>query len=179
MGIWSQDVQLPYHDVIVSTTTHAGVMGEYTHRQSNNSGTFPAANTALFYPIRIARAVSVKTLFTFNAAVVSGNIDVGIYDTEGNRLVSSGSAAQVGINTLQVTTLGSTLFIPRGLYFLAVAMDNTTGTLMFYGMTIPMIPGYGIRAQVAAFPLPATATYATASALNFAAHIGCSSRSFI
>lgn len=127
------------------------------------SGTYPTANLALYIPFRLQEPISITKLFSVNGAVVSGNIDVGIYSVDGTRLVSSGSTAQAGTDVCQAFDIADTLLVP-GDFYLAVAMNNATGTL-FRGA--PAAPGAqllrlaGVFRQTSAFPLPATASFAT------------------
>lgn len=68
-------------------------------------------------------------LLFYVGATSSGNIDVGIYDSQQNRIVSAGSTAMSAtINTVQEINIADTVLSP-GEYFLAVACDNTTGTV--------------------------------------------------
>ena len=127
------------------------------------SSTFPSANAAYFFPFRIWTPITVRKLFAHNGATASGNIDVGIYDAQGRKLVSAGSTAQAGTNALQEFDVTDTVIGP-GLFYLAVAMDNTTGTLFrstFGGSVNSKVMGEA--QQASAFPLPATATFATAN----------------
>jgi hypothetical protein len=96
------------------------------------SATFVAANRAIFQPFRVAEPCVIKQLYVHNGATASGNIDVGVYSMDGTQLVSTGSTAQSGTSNLQVFDVTDTL-IGRGAYYVAVAMDNTTGLNNGYG----------------------------------------------
>ena len=133
--------------------------------RSTTGGAYPTANVAQFYPI-IVRAPFTARSFTWrNGAAVSGNVDMGIYTSTGTRLVSTGSTAQSGTSVLQTATCTATLIQP-GDYYLGFACDNTTST--FGRVAIGAIPtrSQGIVQMAAAFPLPASATFAV-SALNY------------
>lgn len=147
---WSAD---PYGlGVSIATTT------------PTTSTTWPTANLALYCPIVLDDLMLVKNIIIANGAAVSGNVDVGIYAADGTRLVSSGSTAQAGTNVSQVFDVTDTQLGP-GLYYLAIALDNTTGTV--FGKTIVAAIGQlaGMAQQASAFPLPATATFASLTAL--------------
>lgn len=129
---------------------------------------WPTANTAIYFPVIVTEDCTITKLFVFNGATVSGNIDVGVYDSSGTKKISAGSTAQAGTNVLQEFNVADTA-ITAGLYYVGVALDNTTGTLSKRG-----IPNLGISAteggqslgiaeQTSAFPLPATATFAALS----------------
>ena len=126
---------------------------------ANASTTWPAANRALFSPI----VVSTTTTFLQMAVIVgtqSGNLDVGIYDELGNRLVSAGSTA-VAAAGVQVVNIGDTTVGP-GCYFLAMSCDNTTAA--FQAVTVPvglLLQTMGVQQQaLGSVTLPDPATFA-------------------
>jgi hypothetical protein len=127
------------------------------------SAAWPASNDALFVPFTLPQATLIKRLFVVNGAAVSGNIDVGIYSESGARIVSTGSTAQSGTSTLQFFDI-TDLVIGPGRFYLAVALDNTTGTLFRASLTVPRAQALGLAKQATAFALPATATFATMTA---------------
>lgn len=124
---------------------------------------FPAANDALFVPFVLQAATLIKRLFSINGGTASGNIDVGVYSEDGTLISSAGSTAQAGTNDLQFFNVTDFILGP-GRYYLAVAKNDTTGTLI--RMNIPAIrcSVLGMAKQATAFPLPATATFATVTA---------------
>lgn len=120
---------------------------------------WPSANAAIYIPFVIGASTTIVKFFWLNGATVSGNIDVGIYDSQGNRLVSSGSTVQTTINVIQsVDTTDLTL--QPGLYYMAMAMDNTSGVIRASAGTAILNRASGIYSQASAFPLPSSATFA-------------------
>ena len=121
------------------------------------SAVWPAANRALFFPFVLPSAITATLMFVYNGATASGNIDVGIYDANQVLRVSSGSTAQAGTTALQTFNITDTVLVP-GLYYLAIAKDDITGT------TFRVAPGARSQAlsggnqQASAFALPSTAT---------------------
>lgn len=92
------------------------------------SATWAAANTGFFYPFTLTQFATAYKLLFYVGATSSGNIDMGIYDSQFNRIVSMGSTAMsASTNAVQALDITDTLLSP-GDYFLAVACDNTTGT---------------------------------------------------
>lgn len=127
---------------------------------SETSGAWPAANRAILIPVEIAVPRLVKQLAWLNGATASGNVDVGIYDLAGNRIVSGGGVAQTGTQTLQVSNIADTLLLP-GVYFMALAMDGTTGTARRINtISSTWLTVGGIRQASTAYPLPSTVTLA-------------------
>jgi hypothetical protein len=135
----------------------------YSGGSGPGSATFPASNDAIFVPLYLSQATLVKRLFSSNGSAVSGNIDVGIYTENGARITSSGSTAQSGTSTLQFFDITDIVLGP-GRYYLAVAMDNTTGTLFRVNPTLLHVIKTGVVKQASAFALPASATLVTATA---------------
>lgn len=123
------------------------------------SATWPAANRALFYPFTLSEPVIAVKLFVLNGATASGNIDAGIYDRTGNRIVSTGSTAQSGTSVIQEFDITDTLFGP-GTFYLALVMNNTTGTTFRQTTSSGSFASTGACQMASAFPLPATATFA-------------------
>jgi hypothetical protein len=127
------------------------------------STAFPASNDALFVPFALKQTVLIKRLYALNGASVSGNIDVGIYSDDGAKITSAGSTAQAGTNVPQFFDITDVVIGP-GRYYLAVAMDNTTGTLFRTNLSVARCQALGMAKQATAFALPASATFATVTA---------------
>src|SRR5574343_386960 len=64
------------------------------------SATWSSANRALYSPFRLGCTINVTDMFVANGSTASGNLDLGIYDERGTRLVSSGSTAQSGTSVI-------------------------------------------------------------------------------
>jgi hypothetical protein len=141
------------------------------------SGTWPQANTAIFIPFALTKAITIVKMFSMNGATASGSIDLGIYDVAGTRLISSGSTAQAGTNTLQEFDITDTQIGP-GLFYMAVAKNDTAGTLYRVAPVAQLPAGIGVLQQASAFALPATATFA-AMAQAYFPWIGMTTRSVV
>lgn len=139
------------------------------------SAAYISANRAIYIPFSVSSPILVVKLWSFNGATASGNIDVGIYDTAGTKIISSGSTVQAGTNTLQEFDIADTMLGP-GNFYLAVAMDNTTGTLFRNsGGSTSLQSAVGMAQQATAFPLPATATFA-ATGSTYVPMVGLTTR---
>jgi hypothetical protein len=139
--------------VIVGCGDFAGVLG------GDSAAVWPLANLALFVPITLDEAVTIKCLFVVCLGA-SGNVDVGIYDEDGKRLASSGSTAVPATQQCLSLNIADTL-LAAGRYYLAVACDSTVPGIRHWG---PLGAGanqfFGVREVTASFPLPATVTFA-------------------
>lgn len=140
------------------------------------SGTWVAANRAIFTPFAVTEQLVVTRMWQENGSAVSGNLDLGIYTASGTRLVSSGSVAQAGVSTVQDVNVADTTLMP-GLYYLAQVMDNVTGTVIRYSPNAAICRAMGVLQAASAYPLPATVTYALVSSA-FYSIVGATTRSF-
>jgi hypothetical protein len=146
-----------------------------TKFQSAVSAVYPVANTALFFPFFLGKPITALKMFWFNGAVVSGNVDAGIYTLDGTLLVSTGSTAQAAITSLQSVAITPTKLGP-GLFYLAISMDNITGSLR-RGLS-GAAERLGAAEMVTAFALPGVATLGTLTS-DYIPIFGLSTRSLI
>jgi hypothetical protein len=143
-----------------------------------NSTAWPSANRAYFVPFRLPYEVTVQHAWVLNGATVSGNVDIGIYSVDGTRIASTGSTAQAGTSAVQSISLSATL--GPGLFYMALAVSNTTATV--YKASVPgaSMQMMGCAMQNSALPLPATATLisVTSAGGNYLPEFGICMRSF-
>lgn len=124
---------------------------------------WPAANRAIFYPFRVNSTITITNFFWINGTIAGDNIDVGVYDAQGNRIVSIGSTVTSGTSVLQSVSVAATT-IQRGLYYLAIAHSGTTTVAWGSTITTPMGRLMGIYRMNTALPLPSAATFTVAGA---------------
>ncbi len=131
---------------------------------SISSKAWPTANKALGYPFFVGIPITIKRLFTANGATASGNLDIGIYDPSGVRIISTGTTAQSGTDGIQFIEVTDTVIGP-GIFYAVMAFDGTTGT--YRGpANYPnrrASSSTGLIAQASAFVLPATMTFTSYS----------------
>jgi len=123
------------------------------------TGAVAAANTAVYVPFQINVPIIVAQGIVLNGAV-AGNVDWGIYDRFGTRIVSIGTTAMAGATQPQLFNVTDTLLNP-GTYFMAFVCSTTT-TATFTRVTPASVSARacGVLQQASALPLPATATFA-------------------
>lgn len=123
------------------------------------ASTAPAsANGATFIPFRVQETVLVKKMGWRNGAGVAGNADMGIYDIANARRISTGSVAQAGASSWQITDIADTTLSP-GYYWMAfVASTVTTATYWASAPGAQLLRTLGCYGQASALPLPATST---------------------
>ena len=163
MADWPQALVLP-HGAVTITPHSLHSIGAATGSLGNpGSSAWPAADRAIYIPFRIAQPILVVKMFMINGATVNGNVDLGIYDPAGVRLVSMGSTAQAGASALQTFDITDTQIGP-GLFYMALAIDNTTATTIRESDSSGVdLAVFGCAQEASAFPLPATATFAAIS----------------
>ena len=142
---------------------------------------WPAANRAIYVPFELEESVTVLKLFIFNGFTVSGNVDLGIYNSVFTRLVSSGSIAQTGVSSLQEFDIADTVIGP-GQFYLALAVDNIDAILFRWlgtgAVAVELLKSWGLAQEASAFPLPATATPVSVSS-DYIPYVGLSLRSLV
>lgn len=126
------------------------------------------ANYALYFPFLLPAQRTLAAIHTI-AANTTGNMDVGIYTEAGARLVSVGSTGIAPVNDDQRHDVANIVLEANTLYYAALACDHTAVS-HFVGMDCgffesgAIAPTFfyaiGVREEAAAFPLPATATFA-------------------
>lgn len=128
-----------------------------------NSTAWTTANRAIYIPFIVSTQVTAFKMAFENGATLNGNVDVGIYDFNGNRLTSIGSGtAQTGVSVIQIVDIGDVTLTP-GYYFMAMSTNSTTATYLSSPTangTGDFFRSCGIQEQLTAFPLPNPATFA-------------------
>lgn len=123
---------------------------------------WPTNNLVLYIPFSPPRTEDVVRVGWVNGSTASANIQVGIYDAAGNRLVTSGTVAQSGTAAVQTSTVAA-VRISQGLrYYFGVAGETAT-TVTFQGTGTTIVAGCGqalglMSETPGAFGLPATWT---------------------
>ena len=152
-----------------------GILTAGSAESLNNTtnGSWPANNLAFFYPFRLHSWALARQLLFFVGGVSAGNIDVGIYDSQNNLIVSSGSTAMSAtINTLQELNITDTV-LPPGTYLLAVVCSTTSAQVIrSTALDEVILPGVPVYEQATALPLPA-ACAPVISTQNSPPIIGC------
>jgi hypothetical protein len=121
------------------------------------SSTWPSSNLAIASPIYIDSYGTVVKMFMANGATASGNFDIGLYDENFNRLVSSGAVAQSGTGAIQTFDVTDTPVRP-GRHYIAISSSAATGTLVRLSVGPLYLRPLGVVQMAAAHPLPATIT---------------------
>lgn len=148
-------------DVFLSAgaiSTGQSMLGMTTGNSSNIA--WASANLAVFVPVRIPYPVTVYKIAVGAGSTAAGNFDVGIYDSSGNRLVSSGATAK-GASTEHIIDVTDTVIGP-GLFYLALAADGTNN-YMCWSTSVQVTRLVGVVQMASAYTLPSAATFAASS----------------
>lgn len=134
-------------------------LAETSSRVTAATGT---ANRAYLVPIVPAANGPVNKAWWINGGTVSGNLDVGIYDKDGNRVASTGAVAQSGANAIQSAALTVVPTLLAGIpYYLAFSSSSATSELFAVDAAGAQIAtACGFVQAATAHPLPATVTFA-------------------
>lgn len=136
------------------------------HMTTPASGTWGAANQAIFCPFVLPWDYPVARMFWINGSATGGNSDIGIYNFDSTVVYRSGSTANSGNTTIQYVTPGAGFTLAaKTPYYLAFAHDSVTANHLqgfSTGATGPR--GMGLLTQASALPLPSPAVFAALSA---------------
>lgn len=135
------------------------------------STSWTSNNKAYFYPFHLNTHETAYQLLFFVGGTSSGNIDVGIYDSQKNLLVSAGSTAMSAtVNTWQELNITDTP-LPPGDYLLAGNCSTTGGTCFGSAsstgdeLTLSQMPVYEQAVGATALPDPCTPVACTDGAI--------------
>lgn len=91
------------------------------------SAAWATANQARYVPFWLPEPFLVVKLLAYNGATAAGNTDIGVYDANGNELISIAAAAQAGTSAWQEFDVTDTWLV-SGLYYIGLLNTTTTGT---------------------------------------------------
>lgn len=150
MGVWLSSIGA------VGPTVR--VISNIAETASRVSAVLQGANAAIAVPFVAGANLLVPTAWWFNGAVVDGNVDVGLYDVDLNRLSSTGAVAQANTGVPQSAALAPAARLLAGRpYYLAISASSATAqfTAMDAG-TLTIARATGCVAMASAHPLPNT-----------------------
>jgi hypothetical protein len=127
------------------------------------SNNYPAVGMVIYVPFWVPEATTFTKMFWINGTAVAGNIDVGIYGTDGTRLTSIGTTAQATISVAQSVDI-TDVTVARGTYYMAIVSDTSGITQKVFGSTAAaaMAQAFGLLQQASVtLPLSTGASPAT------------------
>lgn len=165
----SRDLVLPFAAgrMVTPGSPEFGSAGIIRQTGATATGAWFSANDPLAVPFALANGGVVGALGWINGSSAGDNVDVGIYDTAWNRLVSTGSIVGSGSNLWQYQDV-TDVAIPPGRYYLVMARSTTTTNRQgFYATTASALVMSYMGCQDSAtdaFPLPNPLTNMAAAA---------------
>lgn len=120
--------------------------------QAPNSVQAPVGSTAYMLAVTVPTPVTVGSI-GFYVGTAAGSVDVGIYDSGGTRLASSGATATPAAGGKTVA-LSSPVSIGPGYYYLALSCNSASAAFGRFSTDYV----FGNYAQASAYVLPATVT---------------------
>lgn len=134
-----------------------------------SAAAWPLNNLAVGYPFRAVVPLTIKQFWWVNGSTLSGNIDMGVYDIDGNLITSiwfqngNAAVAQAGSSAFQGFTLATPWTFGPGIFYVMFAASSSTGVFWrlapLGGVSVQRM--LGMVQQVSALPLPTTATFAS------------------
>lgn len=135
------------------------------------SQTWPSANRAILIPFILLQGKTIRRLSCRNGSVVSGNVDIAVYDSSFTKVTAAANVAQAGTNTRQVFDVADVAVNP-GLYYMSLVADNTTGTFAGTTATASWLSASGVFEKQTAYPLPAGPITPEQMSISFVPTIG-------
>lgn len=120
---------------------------------------WPANNLAVYVPVSIPTPFTIARFMVPNGSNITGNVDIGIYDIGGTRLLSTGSTLRASASAVQYIGVTDQVF-QAGSYYLGLVGSSTTGTYLqaaIANATRARVVGV-LEEQLGATTLPATMT---------------------
>jgi len=87
---------------------------------------WPSAGLALYIPEYIAAPGLVVGAFWQNGTAVAGNVELALYDEDGNKLATTGLIAAATVSVPQYTAFASPVLVTTGRYYLAVVASSAS-----------------------------------------------------
>lgn len=129
------------------------------------SRTGNAANMAIYAPIVTTERETWGYGFWWNGSVATnaGNVSVGVYDTAGTQLATTGNVAASGNSVVQAAVFTASVVLNPGSYYVGWMLTTGAGLNAIFGYAASLeFTELGVLQQaVGSNPLPATATFAT------------------
>lgn len=146
----------------IDINAYESVAVQYRNSTGGNLGSsaWSTSNQAVYIPVVLRQSVTITSFYSCNGATASNNFDIGIFSVDGSKIISTGSTAQSGTSTIQTVSVTNTDVGP-GVFYIGMTMNGTTGTVYQLSAAVYLGPFLGIYQQTSAFPLPASATFAT------------------
>lgn len=130
---------------------------------SPTSQNYIAANVVIYIPFWVPTPATAMKMVMPTGSAAAGNVDLGIYGTDGTLLVSTGTTALTVVTNTQEFNITDTT-LTRGLYYMAIVSD-TSGVTQKVIASLPaagILQSFGLLEQASVtLPLATNASPAT------------------
>lgn len=128
------------------------------------ANTTPGANTAVLQRFRVAAPFVLGKIAVYNGATSAGNVDAGIYTSDGStwtRVASNGGVAAGSANAAQEIAMSAAYTLAPGVdYWVAIVASDGTHMMARVNASLTNWSGHGNRvlSKASSYPLPASLT---------------------
>ena len=122
-----------------------------------------SANRAYYVPFVVTEYVTVKKMFWLSTGSAP-TYDLAIYREDGTRVVAAGGTTTAGTSATIERDITDTILAP-GRYYMAMAQNSGANTTVCVTVPTVDLAFLGVYIQETAYPLPSTATFATAKGI--------------
>lgn len=125
---------------------------------------WPSGGVAIFVPFFLQQHMYVNGLYWMNGTTVAGNMDMGIFDQDGNRIFSLGPVLQSGTSARQMNIVSPPIHLWAGLYYMGMVAETGSAAVMSdlnALSTGTMIQFFGMAQAPTSYPLPLAPGLAT------------------
>jgi len=134
---------MPYPTTVDSGQTPPWIITSEAAVLSSTSSTL-ATNTVYLFAFELFANISISGVRIRVGSTATGTTDLGIYDVNGNKLVSTGAVSNSS-NTTMTNNFSSNYALAPGKYFLAMCVSNNTDTLQRLSGVANMAPATRFR----------------------------------
>lgn len=123
------------------------------------SAVYNSASRVFHIPFMIDVRTTINGAWLYNGTVVSGNVNIGLYDFATRTLLAStGSTAQAGTSAIQRIAMSAAYSAMPGAYIMSLVIDNVTATVFRITPSNASLRASGVAIEtVSGVTLPTTA----------------------
>jgi hypothetical protein len=156
MSDWP-NVLLPPLNIVTPWSMESANAGAAVASTTPVSDNVYIQNQDYYYPFELDVCATAFKMFIMNGITINGNIDLGIYDAEWNKVVTLGATAQAGATAIQEGNITDTDLLP-GQYWMGFSGSSATGSIwsLAAGTDENILPQAACYTQATAHPLPTT-----------------------
>lgn len=130
-----------------------------------SSTAWPSTNLAVAVPFSLSSPYFVQSVWWINGSTSNGNVDCGVYTSDGTLVFDCGAIAQTGNSLVQAASVSPTVLEPNQ-YYWALSMSGATATYGGIGSLAAAPQLTGIAQMAGAEPLPASFVFASATSFG-------------